>query len=603
MADTYTSALKARKIEQGGYSNSYADRFNEDMVDVFDAAIAGSLEIDIGSSTTHALEALQNGTLSDSHYFHLRFVGTPASAVTVTVPASVTPSKEYLVENQTGQALTFKYAATSGVTVQDGDSVAVRCDGTNVTEAVFGPRHKITPAEIAAGVTPVDYSYQPGDVRRYGAVGDGTTDNTAAIQDAIDAAGVAGEVIFPAIGTFLCTGSLTGMNFQTWRGASYELGAGGSQASIKCTLTTGRFITTGSNQVFENLRFLGVMTYTDATGATAASTAICLTLTDSVTFRDCVFQNQFFCFETSSSFYIRMYGGEVNRCAVLMNMVDADVFNLQIDATVFRFCNNVTSSDDGRFVHNLKVMGGSFEQWAGGLFNYIRTASFFGTYWENDIVGSYGFNSNSGFSADTSITLIGCLIFINNLNTFVNYGGMSKATFVSLGNTIAGSVNSGQNQFYFVPPDSGSRVIMLGDYLDDRGTGTFQGTYVSDTSKVRNQLIVWPRGTTADHANAGQTWLDGGVIFKPVALANSATPSVKGGTNFLTGGTTTITDFTNGVEGQEIRILAEHAITITDGTNIFLAGSTNFAMNATDTLSLLCKADGNWYEIGRSDNT
>jgi hypothetical protein len=158
MADTFTGALKARKIEQGAYSNSYAARFNEDMVDVFDAAIAGQLEIDIGSSTTHALEAMANGTLSDSHYFHLRFVGTPASAVTVTVPASVTPSKEYLVENQTGQALTFKYAATTGVTVQDGDTVAVRCNGTNVTESVFGPRYKITAAEIAAGVTPSDFS-------------------------------------------------------------------------------------------------------------------------------------------------------------------------------------------------------------------------------------------------------------------------------------------------------------------------------------------------------------------------------------------------------------------------------------------------------------
>jgi cyclophilin family peptidyl-prolyl cis-trans isomerase len=86
-------------------------------------------------------------------------------------------------------------------------------------------------------------------------------------------------------------------------------------------------------------------------------------------------------------------------------------------------------------------------------------------------------------------------------------------------------------------------------------------------------------------------------------LANDATPSVNGGDFFLTGGTTTITDFDDGVLGQVITIIAEHAITITDGTNIFLNGSANFTMAATDTLTLICKADNKWYEIGRSDNT
>ena len=86
-------------------------------------------------------------------------------------------------------------------------------------------------------------------------------------------------------------------------------------------------------------------------------------------------------------------------------------------------------------------------------------------------------------------------------------------------------------------------------------------------------------------------------------LTDDATPSVQNGRLFLTGGTTTITDFDDGREGQLITIISEHAITITDGTNIFLNGSANFVMAATDTLSLVCKADGKWYEIGRSDNT
>lgn len=94
------------------------------------------------------------------------------------------------------------------------------------------------------------------------------------------------------------------------------------------------------------------------------------------------------------------------------------------------------------------------------------------------------------------------------------------------------------------------------------------------------------------------------MVFGISALSNSATPEITTTSKYwLTGGTITITNITNGETGQEITILSEHTITITDGTNIFLNGSANFVMNSTDSLSLVCKADGKWYEIGRSDNT
>ena len=85
-------------------------------------------------------------------------------------------------------------------------------------------------------------------------------------------------------------------------------------------------------------------------------------------------------------------------------------------------------------------------------------------------------------------------------------------------------------------------------------------------------------------------------------LDNTGTPPITTGNLFITGGTTNITDFDDGVTGQIITIIAEHGITITDGTNIFLNGSVNFAMTATDTLTLICKADNKWYEVSRGDN-
>ncbi len=53
-----------------------------------------------------------------------------------------------------------------------------------------------TQSEASAGITPVNTSYKPGDVRRYGATGNGVTDDRNAIQNAFDSG--ANEVFFPA---------------------------------------------------------------------------------------------------------------------------------------------------------------------------------------------------------------------------------------------------------------------------------------------------------------------------------------------------------------------------------------------------------------------
>lgn len=60
-------------------------------------------------------------------------------------------------------------------------------------------KYDIAPSEIAAGLTEADLIlyYYWGDVRRYGAVGDGGTDNTTAIQRALTACAGAFTVVFP----------------------------------------------------------------------------------------------------------------------------------------------------------------------------------------------------------------------------------------------------------------------------------------------------------------------------------------------------------------------------------------------------------------------
>ena len=74
------------------------------------------------------------------------------------------------------------FSATTGV-----PEPATAVTGTALSQSTIGALlHPRTAAEIAASVTPTDYNYLPGDVRRYGAVGDGSTDDTTALQNALN---------------------------------------------------------------------------------------------------------------------------------------------------------------------------------------------------------------------------------------------------------------------------------------------------------------------------------------------------------------------------------------------------------------------------------
>lgn len=135
MADTYTQNLKIRKPQTGTYNNVWGSVLNSDMMELFDAAIAGLSVISVGS-TTISLPAMSNGSASNSRAFCMQFTGSPSGAVTVTVPATVT-SKFYLIDNQCGQTLTFTYGGGgTTVTVALGERRLIWCDGTNCDDVL-----------------------------------------------------------------------------------------------------------------------------------------------------------------------------------------------------------------------------------------------------------------------------------------------------------------------------------------------------------------------------------------------------------------------------------------------------------------------------------
>lgn len=84
------------------------------------------------------------------------------------------------VDTRKGKYLFFN--AVTG-TIEYAVALTTTTLSQSIIAQLLNPQH---PLEAAAGVTPTNYWYQPGDIRRYGAKVDGTTDDYAAVQQAFN---------------------------------------------------------------------------------------------------------------------------------------------------------------------------------------------------------------------------------------------------------------------------------------------------------------------------------------------------------------------------------------------------------------------------------
>lgn len=136
MATQYTDILKLALPVQGELSGTWGDVVNDNITSMIEEAIAGRKVINSWVANSHTLTTA-DGTTSESRAAILSLTDTGTSltgAGTVICPAQ---SKVYIVNNGTGQDITFKTASGTGVTIDSGNgNMIVLCDGTNVVEAV-----------------------------------------------------------------------------------------------------------------------------------------------------------------------------------------------------------------------------------------------------------------------------------------------------------------------------------------------------------------------------------------------------------------------------------------------------------------------------------
>ncbi len=111
---------------------------------------------------------------------------------------------------------------------------------------------------------------------------------------------------------------------------------------------------------------------------------------------------------------------------------------------------------------------------------------------------------------------------------------------------------------------------------------------------------LWDYG----NANGGSFFAPAGTTYIPHSIngmvsmtTGDATPSVQAVTQMRSVGTTAITNFDFGYDGQEFTFFADTSIPITHNANIKLKQGVNWAMVAGDTLRLM-NVSGVWYDSG-----
>lgn len=220
--------------------------------------------------------------------------------------------------------------------------------------------------------------------------------------------------------------------------------------------------------------------------------------------------------------------------------------------------------------------------------------------------GSIATNTASG-STQTNITMANNVI-TDSAGIGIRINGQLADSSIT-GNVITNSTNAGL-ELVSTGTDPIDNLNITGNVvIDGSGKGlNMSGSNFTNIVVVGNNFSgnATPSTTKVSDTETEQNLFANNIgmgFVIPTLADTDATPSVGQGNVFLTSGTTTITDFDDGFEGQEITIIAEHTVTITDGTNIFTPTGGDLTMNATDILYLIQKADGKWYTISFSDNT
>lgn len=465
------------------------------------------------------------------------------------------------------------------------------------------------------------------DVKAYGATGDGTTDDTAAIQAAIDAVGaVKGILIFP-VGTYSFDDTLEIYNSITIEGLGRQAGkwndneAGvilrwdgdaATDAIIIGGTSDSDLVDTAFNctEGVTLKNFLLIPgTELDAAPAHSEGGKDGIVIDGSSTLdanrgfaRDIVLENvdvrRFLGYGVQTlgtAFNIRLVrcGIEHNVTAGYKNSAAASNLGSGTAGQNYLYDTMLWSYGAGAPAGDMiwtTMFGGHVQGEEGVILN--AGCNIYGTHIEGD----------NARPADGTIGIYikqrGGNIFPELAVTHYNYGIKIGDGSASSHDTFYGNVGIVQNCTVGVwITDGGSRRGFL--HVSLWGAGGNVNTADVQDDRLDNDTVnrygleflqIGSNGILVDNTV---------VISKLITLANDGTPTVALGNLFQTGGTTTITDFDDGITGQIITVLCKHSLTFDfttgqDADHNLDGSSADITADTGDILTFLCEDGTTW---------
>lgn len=149
MASTYTTNTGLEKPATGEQSGTWGDTTNTNF-DLIDRLTHGVGTISL-SGTTHTLTT-SDGALSEGQYVALVLGGSPSGTNTITISPN-DQTKLFVVKNGSGQDAIFTQGSGGNVTVSNGTSKIIYCDGAGSGAEVVDVTNTIDMAGVVNATT------------------------------------------------------------------------------------------------------------------------------------------------------------------------------------------------------------------------------------------------------------------------------------------------------------------------------------------------------------------------------------------------------------------------------------------------------------------
>jgi len=433
-------------------------------------------------------------------------------------------------------------------------------------------------------------------VSNFGVLGLGN--DAAIMQAAIDSVvGTSARLIIPG-NTTVQLGS-TGL---TVNGSLNLIGeAGRNRTAISWTNTTMTAITVASNAAvyFDGINFAGPSSCT-AGGAISLSGAGAGTANSFSKIVDCQFTNGYrqvyapdaYAWQISGNYF----NAPVNTGVYVGNTTAADAGDSSLLDNVF--ANGIAGSvyvrqvsSGGLRVLDNKLNGGAYG-YLGDLGAGVTTSIliFEGNSVENQTVSGVCMRNTAGTASFSQVIVDGNQFYNQPTPILFDDAMAFMSTMAITDNTIVCKTGAGTTCAITVT--AVPKTVISGNVIFGSGT-TALGINVgasSTDSKVTDDNVVYGCTTDATIANTN-TVASAATISLPAAYDIIQISGVTGITGIATG---------NAWKGRTVTLMFQGVLTVTDGSNLKLAG--NFTTTADDTLTLACVDGTNWYEVCRSVN-